>query len=432
MLDHRIARSIACVLAVSPLCWPSPARAAGFWLPEASTAGLGTANAMVANPHETGAFAYNPAAMGFHDASSLSVGTALIGPSFSVETATGKHDSQGAEWLVTPLFQGMFKLSQAWRLGLGLTVPFGLETHWRDGTFPALSGTLTLPVPPPLTPNVPRGNHPTISELEILDFSPTAIHRITDDLSLSGGFDIYWARTAQLNSTAGQLSGDGVGLGFNLGALYRQGSWSLGTAFRSASTLGLEGDYQPLSQTLVALKRLAPAQSAELDVGLPWRLQLGARYAFNDRLAVEFDLARTGWSEFKALKVEGKKTGALIFSDTNDWDDANAYRLGMTYQWRPETQLRLGYSYDETGQGDDSFSARIPDNDRHLFSVGLAQMLGHGYSLEAGYMYVVSQHRDYRGGIRYTAGSALNGSDALNGDYAMDAHLIGLDLVKVF
>ena len=434
MLKHRVTRSIGFILAASAVGVQNPAGAAGFSLPEASSAGLGTANAMVANPHETGAFPYNPAAMGFHDASSLSLGTIVIGPGFSVETASGEHDSQGADWLAGPMFQGMFRLNDQWRLGLGLTAPFGLETRWRDGTFPAVSGTVKLPVPPPLNPKVPRGNHPTASKLEILDFSPTATYRVTDDLSLSGGLDIYWAKTAQLDSTAGALRGDGegTGLGFNLSALYRHGAWSLGGAFRSAATLALEGDYRALSPTLVALGRLAPTQAAELDLDLPWRLQIGVRYAVDDRLAVEFDVTRTGWSEFKELKIKGKNTGAPIFTDSNQWDDANAYRLGATYQLRPETQLRVGYAYDETGQGDDHFSARVPDNNRHLFSLGLAQALGQGYSLEAGYMYVVAQDRDYRGDTRYLPGGALNGTDALNGDYSMDAHLLGLELVKVF
>lgn len=431
MHQYKTLCSIALILAAGAPGVQHSAFASGFSLPEASVAGLSTTNAMVANPNETGAFAYNPAAMGFHETSSLSVGTVLIGPSFSVTTASGDHDSEGADWLAGPMIQGAFKLNEQWRLGLGVTAPFGLETRWRDGTFPAVSGTATLSVPPPLNPKVPRGQ-PTASKLEILDVSPTATYRVNEDLSLSGGLDIYWAKTAQLNSTAGELSGDGTGLGFNLSALYRHGPWSLGAAFRSTATLGLEGDYLPLSQTLVALKRLAPAQSAELDVDLPWRLQIGARYAFSDQLAVEFDWTRTGWSEFNDLKIKGQDTGALIFSDANDWSDASAWRLGATYQLRPETQLRFGYAYDETGQGDDHYSARVPDNDRHLFSIGLAQALGQGYSLEAGYMYVKGVDRDYRSDRHYVSGSDLNGSDALNGDYAMDAHLIGLEIVKVF
>ena len=47
--------------AASPL-----AQASGFRIPEASVAGLGATNALVADAKDPGALAYNPAAMSFH------------------------------------------------------------------------------------------------------------------------------------------------------------------------------------------------------------------------------------------------------------------------------------------------------------------------------------------------------------------------------
>jgi long-chain fatty acid transport protein len=429
-MNQQIARAIATAIAAGAFVAAGESLASGFSLPETSTAGIGLANALVANPEETGAFAYNPAAMGFHDASSVALGAILIGPNFSVRTASGQHDSQGADWTAAPMIQAALRVNEDWRIGLGITAPFGLETRWKDGTFPALSGTVRISVPPPLDPNVPRGQ-PTASKLEILDFSPTVAYRVNENLSLSGGLDIYWVKNAQLDSTAGRLSGDGADVGFNLSALYRYEAWSFGAAFRSSTTVGLEGDYQPLSQTLVAIGRLPPAQDAEVDVDLPWRLQLGIRYAVTEALAVELDWTRTGWSTFSKLEVEGTGTGETIFTDTNDWKDTNAYRLGVTYQVRPDTQLRFGYSYDETGQEDAHFSARVPDNDRHLFGIGVAHLLGDGLSIEAGYMYVKANDRTIRSSTPYRGGD-INGTDALDGDYEMDAHLIGLEIVKVF
>ncbi|WP_373508437.1 OmpP1/FadL family transporter [Thiocapsa sp.] len=429
-MNRQIARAIATAIATGAVVASGPTLAAGFSLPEASTAGIGLTNALTANPDEIGAFAYNPAAMGLHDTSSVALGAIMIGPSFSVQTASGQHDSQGADWTVAPMIQAAVRVNEDWRIGFGVTAPFGLETRWQDGTFPALSGTVRVPVPPPLDPNVPRGQ-PTASKLEILDFSPTVAYRVNENLSLSGGLDIYWVKTAQLDSTAGRLSGDGTDLGFNLSALYRYEKWSFGAAFRSSATVGLEGDYRPLSRTLVAIGRIPPAQSAEVDIDLPWRLQVGARYAVTEDLAVELDWTRTGWSEFSQLEVKGKSTGQLIFTDTNDWNDSNAYRIGLTYQVRPSTELRFGYSYDETGQPDAHFSARVPDNDRHLFGIGVAQNIGEGLSLELGYMYVKANDRSVRSSTPYRGGD-INGTDAIDGNYEMDAHLVGLEVVKVF
>ncbi|MBN2887328.1 MAG: porin [Chromatiaceae bacterium] len=430
MHNTQARRSLALLSGLAALAVQTPSLGSGFYLPESSAAGLGTANAMVANPDLPGAISYNAAAMGFHDSSSLAIGGLLIGPSFSVETASGSHDSQGADWAAAPMLQAALALDERWRLGFGLHVPFGLETRWRDGTFPAVSGTATLPVPPPLDPEVPLG-HPVASKLEVLDLATALAYRVNEQLSLAAGVDLYWGKQAKLSSTAGSLTGEGSGLGFNLSALYRQGSWSLGASFHSAATLGLEGDFTATSPTLVALGVSSPSQPGKIDFDLPWRLQLGVRYAVNPRLAVEFDWTRTGWSKFETLDVRALADDSPIFNDTNAWDDANAWRFGLTYQWTEATQLRLGYAYDETGQGDDHFSARIPDNNRHLFSLGFAHHLAPGLSVEGGYMYVLAEDRDYRATTPYT-GSDLNGTTALDGDYAMDAHLIGLELVKVF
>ncbi len=425
------AASALALCAVGAITAPGHGMAAGFALPELSTAGTGTANALVANPEEPGAFAYNPAAMGFHERSTVALGAIFIGPSFTVRNAGGRSDSQGADWYAGPQFQAAIRLTDQWRFGLGINAPFGLETRWAYGTFPTLSQSVTIPTPQgPVT--IPTGNHPTTSKLEVLDFVPSAAYRVNENLSLGLGLDLYWAKSAELSSNLGQLSGDGNGIGFNLSALYRLDALSLGIAYRSGGTLEIDGDYTPQSLPLVAAGRLAPRQSASVDLDLPWSLQLGVRYAFTPDLAVELDWTRTGWSEFDQLEVKGDASGALIFKDVNDWEDSNAYRLGLTYQVRTETQLRLGYSYDETGQGEEHFSARVPDADRHLFGVGVAQTLGRGLSLEAGYMYVMMDERKIRSATPYRPGGEVNGTAALNGDYEMDAHVIGIELVKAF
>jgi long-subunit fatty acid transport protein len=89
--------------------------------------------------------------------------------------------------------------------------------------------------------------------------------------------------------------------------------------------------------------------------------------------------------------------GSTLIQDTNDWQDANAFRFGVTYQLLDQTQLRFGYSYDETAQNDAHFSARAPDNDRNLFSIGVSHRLDDGWQLEAGYMYVMFNDRNYSG-----------------------------------
>ena len=93
------------------LAAPSSLHASGFAVPEMSIAGLGTANALVANPEEIGAIPYNPSAMAFQEHSSLSAGLMLINP--SLEVATGESD------LSTALSPPALKGGATWRFCSG-------------------------------------------------------------------------------------------------------------------------------------------------------------------------------------------------------------------------------------------------------------------------------------------------------------------------
>ncbi|MBK1649699.1 OmpP1/FadL family transporter [Rhabdochromatium marinum] len=413
-------------------------QASGFAVPEISVAGLGTANALVANADDPGAFAFNPAAMVFHDRNSIAAGGLFIGPDFSVRTANGRQESQGADWLVAPMMQAAIKLNDHWWAGLGINAPFGLETRWATGTFEPLTFTTTLPN----GAEIPISPQPTQSKLETIDIVPTLSYRVNDQWSLSAGADIYWLKSAQLNSSLTDLSGDGTGWGFNLSTLYQQGPWSLGANFHSAATVKVTGKFRPLNQNLAALyiqsgglMGLPPAQSAELDLNLPWRLQLGARYKLTPKLAVEFDWTRMGWSEFDRIQVESRDTGQVLLEDRNQWQDASAYRLGVTFKLTPETLLRFGYAYDENAQPDDYFSARVPDNDRQLFSLGVSQQLSDTWRIDAGYTFVMFEDRDFDG-VRpynpYQAPADINGTTAIAGEYQSQAHLIGIEVSMSF
>jgi len=408
------------------------ALASGFSLPEVSAAGIGLSNAMVANPKEPGAFAYNPAAMGFHDSSSLAIGALVIGPSFSVDTSTGNHDSQGADWVGLPMIQGALKLNEQWRLGLAVNAPFGLETRWKLGTYPELSKP--IPVRPPLI-YLPAGlDHPTESKLEIVAVTPTVTFRVNENLSLAAGVDYYDGRKAVLNTVVSNLEGDGDAWGWNLGALYSSGPWSVGASYHSAATIDVSGRASTSNQILLALGTPA-SQKAEVDLYLPWRFQIGVRYEINPQLAVELDWTRTGWSEFDAIEVKSKVGGASLSLNENSWDDTNAYRIGFTYDVLPTTQLRFGYSYDQTGQDDEYFSGRVPDNDRHLFSIGVGHDLGDGWAVEAGYMYIRFDDRNYHGNKAYVPlprPSDINGTSGLDGTYEGSANLLGLEVRKTF
>jgi long-chain fatty acid transport protein len=390
------------------------AQAAGFSIPENSIAGISTANALVANPLEVGAITYNPAAMSFHENSSIAAAGMLFSTNLQVTTSSGQHDSESDEFVLIPALQGAFKIDDRISLGLGANVPFGLETAWPVGTFPQLSAPIGT---------LPAGLlHPTQTKLELISLVPSLAYRISEKVSIAAGVDYYRATKVVLNSALADIHGEGDAWGWNLSALYRSGPLSLGASYHSATTIDLDGHFQVIGMAAV---------EARANLDLPSRLQAGIRYAFSDALAAELDWTRTGWSHFKEIIVTSSASNQVLSRGTNHWEDVNAYRLALTYNIRPKTQLRFGYTYDQTGQDDEYFSARIPDADRHLFSLGIAQDLGDGWQLEAGYMYVLFDDHSYRANNPLSSNDP-NGSNALNGDYEANVHISGLGINKIF
>ncbi len=423
-------KPLAGLLSLGLLTTGGLAQASGFRIPEVSTAGLGTSNALVANPKEVGALPYNPAAMAFHEGTNLSAGLAIIEPSTTVTNSTGSHDSEPSTPFYVPNAYMMGHINPDLTWGVGVTAPFGLQTKWAPGTFPfsqvaaataaAIIGAGGSPAQAAAAAQQIGGAHPTFSKIEMLNFNPNVAYKIGSNLSVSAGVDYYLINDLNLNTLGADIHGDGDGWGFNLAALYSAGPWSLGASYRSAVTADVDGSVD-ISGT---------ATPASTTVDFPSILQVGVRYQASEALALEFDVDRTGWSTFDRITIN--RTGTTPIVSANNWDDANAYRLGATYDLRPNTQLRFGYTFDETPQPDNSFSPRVPDNDRQLFSIGVAQNMS-GWTVEAGYMYVLVDDRTInQPAWNPLANSDPNGTGVFNGEYETDIHLLALGVSTKF
>jgi len=400
---HPYSRIAAVCTVASLSVATAPAWASGFRLPEASIAGLATSNALVANEKLLGAIPYNPAAMAFHDGTHVIAGAMLVQPDLSVTPEEGGPNvtSVGKDNIFVPNAALTARLDEQWSWGLLINAPFGLETTWPEGTFPKFAG--------PLEPA-----HPTHSNIEMLNFNPNAAYRVNENTSLAFGLDFYHVMSVALDAAGANVGGTGSGIGVNLATMHTAGPWSFGGSYRSAVDADIDGAVGP-----------APATT---EVNFPWMLQVGAKYQPSDKWAVELDIERTGWSRFDVIEIDSPFPAAQATS-TNNWDDANAYRIGGIYQLSDKTQLRLGYTFDETGQPEEHFSARVPDADRQLLSVGFAHEFG-GWTLEGGYMYVKFDDRT----VDNTAPPAAdpNGTSAYNGEYESNVNLFGLGVTKKF
>ncbi|MGD8908661.1 MAG: porin [Chromatiales bacterium] len=423
--------SLACCTTL--IAFHTTSQASGFSIPELNVAGLAVSNALVANHDMQAAIAYNPAAMSFHDGNSAALGIMLLSPDLSVNTGSGFVDSDANDTVAIPAVTAHATLSETWSLGLAVNAPFGLETDWPAGTFIEAATTDTSPIDGyPVDSAIP-----TKSKLEIVTISPSLSYKINDNISLAGGLDIYDMREVIFNSaenngsptttnSAAELQGEGRGVGLNLALMVKQGAWTFGGSYHSETRIPVDGTAASSGTTINV--------NAELNV--PSRLQLGVRHQTTDKLGIEFDFTRTGWSSFDQLVVKHSQYGREVLTSTNNWDDANAYRLGATYDISQAIQLRAGYTFDETPQEDTFFSPRIPDSDRQLFSLGIGHTLNNGWTIDAAYMYVKFDDRTLNIDPSFTHSAPYtdetNGTSAVNGTYESSVHLLGLGVTKKF
>ena len=415
-LAHRkwnnkfLATAIACAMPIASV------HASGFRIPEVSAAGTASANALVATTDELGAVAYNPAVISFHEGKAAMLGVNYINieftvtptaPNTSVETkGNGKNDHYAPNLLLSTVGDNN------WGFVMLVNAPFGLETSWPAGTFDSFAGPLAV-------------FEPALSRIVMLNYNPNMSYKLDESSSVSFGLDYYDVSDLTFNTQAIKINGSGGGMGWNVGLIKKMGAFTFGASYRSAVNTDITGTFN----TSALGPPTGTALGAKAKLEFPDIFQMGLHYQATDALGIEFDVDRTGWSSFDQIRVESS-TGGAFTTSTNNWKNIWAYRLGMSLKLGTNTKLMLGYSYDNTPQPDEYFSARVPDADRQLFSIGASHDIG-GWILQYSYMYVDVDTRNVNSGTGF-AGGDPNGTTAYNGKYETDLYLIGLSLGTTF
>jgi long-chain fatty acid transport protein len=395
--------------------------ASGFSVPGGlSIAGLGTADTLVANPVEIGALAYNPAAMSFHEGRHLVLGLTGVWPVSRVkpEGENNRTSDDADSPILVPNLYLMSPVTDSWTLGLAVNAPFGLEPNWKEGTFPEFTGPLAA-----LEPGKTR--------LEMFNLNPNLSFRFNERVSFAAGLDYYRVRDATSDTQGVRLSGDGDDLGWNTALMLVFDRWSFGLSYQSAVKVKIDGEFD-------ATRALGFRVDSQTELEFPDILRLGARYKVNEKLAVEFDFDRTGWSTFDEIVVKsadnvpaaGIPSGSVLATTTNNWDDTNSYHIAATYQVMPATQLRFGYTLNQNPQSESYFSPRYPNATRHLISAGLKQEYK-SWDLEGAILYGRWETRKINNSQSFAGGDA-NGTSAYNGKYNPDGVLAGIGVNFMF
>ena len=330
--------------------------AGGYKIPEVSTNGVALSAANVAHSTSADAAYYNPANMIFmYFLNSLEMDLQYIGLDAIHFKGSGSQagDSISAEketFLVPSINYVSPKLGNV-RVGLSIVVPGGLSKRWNDSPAKDKAQEFTL---------------------EVVEINPTVAYAVNDTLAVAAGFRIVHS-TGVVKSSAAisrDMSGDSFDYGYNIALAYKPTkTLDIGVTYRSNVDLTEEGTAKLYSPT-----GLAYDGGSSVTVPLPALLNLAIAYTFKTNTTVEFVYERNFWSSYKTLDFDyaaniGNLTAKFADPIAKDWEDTNAFRLGITQALDGMTFM-AGMVYDKSPVPDAKLSYELPDSDSLSVSFG--------------------------------------------------------------
>lgn len=445
------------------------ARAGSFALSEQSVSGLGVAFAGgAASAEDVSVLFYNPAGIALLDQGEVQLGLNYIIPSATFHDqgsrynlpgtplnglpVTGNNGGDGGVakplpniYFSQPILRG--PSTGDLTVGLGLTVPFGLETDYDPGFV---------------------GRYAALrSKLTTFDIQPTIAYRLWDRLSLGASIDIQYAsarlsqaidfglaaqaplaqfyaglpaalaargvpaaaipatiaaiRTAYANAGfvpggldgVTEVEGDDWSIGFTVGAVFeyrkaREGENSffqdgrVGFSYRSGidHTLSGTADFRRVPLITApgspvqfpapaALQNIFFKQAATAQIDLPDIFHLSAYQRFAQHFALMGDITWTRWSRLQSVPITFSNPGTPESILNINYEDSRRYAIGFEYYACPSLTFRTGFAYDETPiKGPEFRTPRVPDNNRYFLSAGVKWSPTRNLDFDLGYAHL--------------------------------------------
>jgi long-chain fatty acid transport protein len=403
VLNYSIAAALA---TVSNLAMA----AGGFALVEQSGSGMGNSFAGgAASAEDATTIYYNPAGMSRLSGSQAAVALHAIRPTakFSdtgstaaaLQAPPGNTGGDPGSLGLVPNAYFATEISPEMRFGLGLGVPFGLQTEYDAnwiGRFQAVK-----------------------SKLQTLNLNPSLSYRVNDALSLGAGLSyqsIKGELTSMTNYSAaaaaaaavlpagpvqaamlgiaasnssglGTITGSDSSWGYNFGALVQATPQTrIGLSYRSTINYNLSGT-ATFANRPAALATVVPDGAVTLAVKMPDSFSASVFHQLNEKWDVMADASWTGWSVFQQLKID-RINGTNLITVQENWRDTWRIAVGGNYHYNERCMARMGVAYDQTPVPDAFRTARIPDQNRTWLSLGGQYKLGKNSAVDLAYSHL--------------------------------------------
>lgn len=460
----RVAVALLLPALLAVLVSPRASSGQGFSVYEQGTCTMAQAGAAVASPCADGSsIFFNPAGILDTEGLTISAGATAIAAqgSFTADYTKTKTDLQNDPILVPHLY-GTWRASSDLAVGLGLYVPYGLETVWPtdwDGAFEGYENSLqSIYVQPTisykLTDRIQIGGGPIlgISRVELnqrLDASGQQVpSNAVPEGTTFGNLGIPF-HTAFADAG---LEGDAIGFGGHVGVLVEiTDRIRFGSRFLSPIKFEYEGDasFSPVSTGLqlppnnplsggqsVSLDFiLEPAfvqgplveQSIETELTMPAQFVAGVAFDVTDRLLMLVDYQWTGWSSFDTIPLDFERD-ALDQMRDEGYENTHAIRVGGSYELTEAFTLRGGYLFNQAAAPDRTVTPLLPEANRNHITAGIGWQFHDRMEANVSYQYL--GQNDRRGRVRGPRPGEENPTveDLNSGLYSFHAHLIGTTL----
>lgn len=434
--------------------------AQGFSLNEYGTCAMARGGATVAEGCGDGSsIAYNPAALAGVEGLTLSAGGLLVatGGSFTDDFTGGTTDLD-TDPVPAPHAFAAYGLDERVTVGLGLYVPYGLETAWPldfEGRFSGYDNSL-----------------------QSIYVQPTAALRVTDRLSLGAGAALV-VGSVELNqrldlsrqlvpggsvppgTTFGELgipphtdfadasleASEATGVAGSFGATYRlHDRVRIGARYLTRTTLEYEGDAAfeqvstgitlpegnpfgaPAGTPLDALLEASGIfdaggalsdQGVATEITMPDQLVAGISVRATPRLKLLADWQWQNWSEFDRIPLRFEIAPDDIRIE--DFNDTHGVRLGGEYRADGRLTLRAGYIYHGAAAPDETVTPLLPEARRHEVTAGVGWRVAPRVRLDVAYQFV--GQRDRRGRVDEPPPGQEPTTELNSGVYGFEGHL---------
>lgn len=437
---------LSLAVAIAATAFASQAHAGGYQINEQSVSGQGYGHAgRGSNVNDATIVFGNPAGMSFLDRAQVTAGGTYLHVNSDIDNASATRNGQPVEGssdgdmvpgTLVPFAFYAQPVNERLAFGFGVYAPFGSKTDYEDGFIGRNLGNYT--------------------ELTVMSAQPTVSYRFNEQWSVGAGLTynrvdgelhrqvptpVFGARpdlpggvgpvgTQELDA---RIEGDDDGWGYNLGVIFQPApETTLGLTYRSKVSYTLTGDYRARDAEggIYVNPQTGEAQdkAARLDLDTPETVNFSLTQQMTDRLKLMAGASWTRWDRFDEILVTGPEGETITFEE-QDYSNAWAYSVGGEYQLNPQLALRAGITLDFTPTSDEFRSARIPSDDRRIFSVGAGWSPTDDLTLDLAYSYLTERSTSVDQ-ERQDANDTI--TSTYTADYKNEAHGFGAQLTYRF